>query len=76
MKITYYELLTMMKDGNIPKKIIRHIYKSSEVYFYSEDDRCYLLKDESKQNQNFKPYLNETFTDMGMITDREIEVLK
>ena len=37
-KISYYDLLTLMKNGNRPKEIYLYICNEKTKYYYSQQD--------------------------------------
>lgn len=74
-KISYYDLLTLMKNGNIPKEICLYICNEKTKYYYSQADGSYLLKNRKKQGYKFSFYLNETITDIQSL-EPIIEIVK
>ena len=73
--ISYYDLLTMLKDGNIPRYVKRHILHYSKLYEWSEEDTTYLLHESEETDQNFTLYLIESYLDMTTL-DKTIEVIE
>lgn len=69
--ISYYDLLTMIKAGNIPEKVKfdGDIYKWNGVNYFSEDDFGYLTDDKNEADMLKKDI-------EIIINDKKIEKLK
>lgn len=78
MKISYYELLGMVQEGNAPKKIeVSLTYGTSREYYaeYDGDEFNYYRLDEDKlEDENYKDYLSECFLESTMF-DKCITIL-
>lgn len=78
--INYYELLGMIKEGNIPEKIrvtIPHIASKSCVYVADYDDEffsSYSLEDREEEDVNYQILLSECFVESSMF-DKCIEII-
>ena len=79
--ISYYELLTMVKEGNIPPKIILHLVPNKSVEYISYYDYAdsefigyEILKDED-EDENYSYHLVDCFLE-GTMFDRVIEIIE
>lgn len=79
--ISYYELLTRIKEGNIPPKIILHLvpnksveYISDYAYANSEFIGYERLKDE-EADENYSYHLGDCFLESTMF-DKVIETIE
>ncbi len=68
--ISYYDVIGMIKNGNIPKRIRLFIFDKSAVYYFDQENSSYLIEDPSAKNDNFKEYLNECLTDMDYLENK------
>ena len=79
--ISYYELLKMIKDGNIPKKVNYKItgYLENYVEYTAQYDRNdfthYELTNHHREDENIHFYLNENFLESDMF-DESILILE
>ena len=80
-KISYYDLLGMIKEGNIPDKVYLYMCNKKVAYIkdvdaVSKEFTGYMLDNPDKdQDDNFKYYLGECFLESNMF-DECIEVVK
>lgn len=80
-KISYYDLLGMIKEENIPDKVYLHMLGKKVAYIKDVDTVSneltgYMLDNPNKdQDENFKYYLGECFLESDMF-DECIEVDK
>ena len=80
-EISYYELLKMIKDGNIPKKVNYKItgYLEDYVEYTAQYDRNdfthYELTNHHREDENIHFYLNENFLESDMF-DESILILE
>ena len=79
--ISYYELLTMVKEGNIPQLLILHLVQNKSVeyvpdydYVNSELIGYEILKDE-EADENYSYHLGDCFLE-GTMFDRVIEIVE
>ena len=63
-KISYYDLLGMLKENKHPLEIRLYLCDKSVIYFYSNDDGCYIIKNRKDMDINFEIYLRECLTDI------------
>lgn len=78
--ISYYELLGMIKEGNIPKKIKVHLTPVSSRDYISEYDidesfTYYRLENEKEENDDYRFCLADCFLE-SMMFDEKIEMLE
>lgn len=79
--ISYYELLKMIKNGNIPKKVNYKItgYLENYVEYTAQYDRNdfthYELTNHHREDENIHFYLNENFLESDMF-DESILILE
>ena len=74
MKISYLDLLMLLKENKHPKRIKLYICKYSEIYVFNEEYGSYLLEDETKVSQRFNFYLNENLTDISSL-NKNIKII-
>lgn len=73
--ISYYELLNMIKDGNIPKKVNYKItgYLENYVEYTAQYDRNdfthYQLTNHLREDENIHFYLNENYLESDMFEE-------
>jgi len=77
--ISYYELLGMIKEGNIPNKIKVHLTPCTSKIYVREDDldesfSYYRLDEREEEDENYRDYLAECFLESSMF-DETIEIL-
>lgn len=78
MKVSYYELLGMIQEGNAPKKIEVKLCNYSRIYvaeYDAEEFSHYVLKDEHYEDENYKYYLVESMLESTMF-DKCIEIIE
>lgn len=74
MKISYLDLLMLLKENKHPKRIKLYICKYFEIYVFNEEHGSYLLEDETKVSQRLNFYLNENLTDISSL-DKNIKII-
>ena len=74
--ISYFELLEMVKNKNVPKKIRLILYNRSEVYCaeYDVGKFSHYVLEKDSENENFRYFLIDCFLESDMF-DKCIEVL-
>lgn len=79
--ISYYELLTRIKEGNIPPKIILHLVPNKSVEYISDYESVNsefigyeILKDE-EADENYSYHLGDCFLESTMF-DKVIEIIE
>lgn len=80
MKVSYYELLGMIKEGNIPERIKVSLVGDKEVIYtthFGIEGRlvCYMIENEDKQDENYHYYLTESLIEYNMF-DKCIEIIE
>ena len=80
MKISYYELLGMIKEGNIPERIKACLVGNKEVVYIAEFETediliGYMIENENEQDENYHYYLSECLIEYSMF-DECIEIVK
>lgn len=78
MKISYYELLGMIKEGNAPKriKVKACSYPCEYVANYDGAEfNYYYIADEELEDENYEYYLSECFIE-SMMFDKCIEIIE
>lgn len=80
MKISYYELLGMIKEGNIPERIKVCLVGNKEVVYIAEFETeyillCYMIENENEQDENYRYYLSECLIEYSMF-DECIEIIE
>ena len=76
--ISYYELLGMIKEGNIPKKIKLHMCGTTRIYvadYDGEDFSNYWLENINDESDDFRCYLAECFLESDMF-EENIEIIE
>lgn len=79
--ISYYDLLTLLKDNTHPKEIILHYNKDQKTTYKYDLDNGYIIKDfkrhfKGKEQQDiFSFYLIDNFLDIECF-NKKIEILK
>ena len=72
--ISYYELLGMIKDGNIPKKIKLNMCGTKRIYvadYDGEDFSDYCLENINDESDDFRCYLAECFLESDMFEEKK-----
>ena len=77
--ISYYELLKMINEGNIPDKVMLHMTGKDRVYIRENDTddsfNYYGLENEDLEDDNFRYYLNECFLESNMF-EKNIKIIE
>lgn len=68
-KVSYYELLSFMDSGLIPKRVALTLMGKCANYYFSDEDKSYILEDVSVANtdnntSSFDTYLKDSLTDI------------
>lgn len=68
-KVSYYELLSFIDSGLIPKRVALTLMGKCANYYFSDDDKSYILEDVSVANtdnntSSFDTYLKDSLTDI------------
>ena len=77
--ISYYDLLTLLKDNKQPKEIILHYDNNQKLSYKYDEENGYIIKDakryfrDNKLKNNFDFYLSNTFLDSERFNN-QIEV--
>lgn len=79
MKISYYELLGMIKEGNIPVRIKVCLVGNKKVVYIAEFESnyalvCYRIENEKEEDENYHYYLSECLIECSMF-DKNIEII-
>ena len=73
-KISFYDLLKLIKKNKNPYKIKLTLKQKTTTYIYDIESNCYVLENRKNRNYIFSDYLNETLTDKQMLYNNiEIE---
>lgn len=72
-KISFYDLLTLIKENKNPHKVKLCMCKKAAIYVYDLESNCYVLESQDNANHIFYDYLNESLTDKQML-DENIEI--
>lgn len=79
--ISFYELLTMVKEGNIPKLLILHLVPTKSVKYISDYDYVsdelvgYKILNDKDEDENYSYYLGDCFLERTMF-DKVIEIIE
>lgn len=79
--ISYYELLTRIKERNIPPKIILHLVPNKSVEYISDYDYVnsefisYEILNDKDKDENYSYHLGDCFLE-GTMFDRVIEIVE
>ena len=79
--ISYYELLTMVKEGNIPKLLILHLVPNKSVEYVPDYDYVsdklvgYEILNDKDEDENYRYYLVDCFLESTMF-DKVIEIIE
>ena len=74
MKISYLDLLMLLRENKHPKRIKLYLCGKSAIYFFSDEDSCYLIEEQNEEKQLFCNYLRECLTDKGCL-DKNIKII-
>ena len=73
-KISFYDLLKLIKKNKNPYKVKLTLKQKTTTYIYDIESNCYVLENRENRNYIFSDYLNETLTDKQMLYNNiEIE---
>lgn len=72
-KISFYNLLKMIKQNKNPHRVKLFLKQKSAYYIYDYESKCYVLENKYDLGYIFYEYLNETLTDIQML-DCNIEI--
>ena len=79
--ISYYELLTMVKEGNIPKLLILHLVPNKSVEYVPDYDYVsdklvgYEILNDKDEDENYSYHLVDCFLESTMF-DKVIEIIE
>ena len=79
--ISYYELVTMVKEGNIPKLLILHLVPNKSVEYVPDYDYVsdklvgYEILNDKDEDENYRYYLVDCFSESTMF-DKVIEIIE
>lgn len=73
-KISFYDLLKLIKKNRNPYKIKLTLKQKTTTYIFDIESNCYVLENRYNRDYIFSDYLNETLTDKQMLYNNiEIE---
>ena len=78
--ISYYDLLTLLKDNKHPKEVILHYNDKQKLKYVYDAENGYIVKDAKRyfrskeQKAYFEFYLSDTFLDRDRFNEK-IEIL-
>ena len=79
--ISYYELLTMVKEGNIPQLLILHLVPTKSVEYVPDYDYVsdklvgYEILNDKDEDENYSYHLGDCFLESTMF-DKVIEIIE
>lgn len=79
--ISYYELLTMVNEGNIPQLLILHLVPNKSVEYIPDYDYVsdklvgYEILNDKDEDENYSYYLVDCFLESTMF-DKVIEIIE
>ena len=79
--ISYYELLTMVKEGNIPQLLILHLVPTKSVEYIPDYDYVsdklvgYEILNDKDEDENYSYHLGDCFLESTMF-DKVIEIIE
>ena len=79
--ISYYELLTMVKEGNIPQLLILHLVPTKSVEYVPDYDYVsdklvgYEILNDKDEDENYSYHLVDCFLE-GTMFDNVIEIIE
>lgn len=79
--ISYYELLTRIKEGNIPQLLILHLVPTKSVEYIPDYDYVsdklvgYEILNDKDEDENYRYYLVDCFLE-GTMFDKVIEIIE
>ncbi|MDE6284207.1 MAG: hypothetical protein K2M17_00465 [Bacilli bacterium] len=68
-KISYYDLLGLLKQKKYPLKVKLHMCGRTAIYRYFEEDECYIIENQEKIGDIFGFCLNDCLTDRDCLED-------
>lgn len=73
-KISFYDLLKLIKKNKNPYKIKLTLKQKTTTYIFDIESNCYVLENRYNRDYIFSDYLSETLTDRQMLYNNiEIE---
>lgn len=72
-KISFYDLLTLIKDKKHPNKIILEMCNKKETYIFNGEAN-YVLENEKCKNEVFEYYLSDSISDFSKL-DKNITII-
>ncbi len=73
-KISFYDLLKLIKKNRNPYKIKLTLKQKTTTYIFDIESNCYVLENRYNRDYIFSDYLSETLTDRQMLYNNiEIE---
>ena len=78
--ISYYDLLTLLKDNKHPKEVMLHYDKKNKLLYKWDAEDGYIVKDakryfwSEKVKRYFDYYLSDTFLDIDRFNEK-IEII-
>ena len=73
-KISFYDLLKLIKRNRNPYKIKLTLKQKPTTYIFDIESNCYVLENRYNRDYIFSDYLSETLTDRQMLYNNiEIE---
>ena len=73
-KISFYDLLTLIKDKKHPNKIILEMCNKKETYIF-DGEANYVLENEKSKNEVFEYYLSDSISDFSKL-DKNITIIQ
>ena len=79
--ISYYELLTMVKEGNIPQLLVLHLVPTKSVEYVPDYDYVsdklvgYEILNDKDEDENYSYHLGDCFLESTMF-DKVIEIIE
>ena len=79
--ISYYELLTMVKEGNIPQLLVLHLVQNKSVEYVPDYDYVsdklvgYEILNDKDEDENYSYHLGDCFLESTMF-DKVIETIE
>lgn len=78
--ISYYDLLTLLKDNKHPKEVMLHYNEKKKLSYVYDAENGYIVKDakryfrDKEQKAYFEFYLSDTFLDRERFKEK-IEII-
>jgi len=73
--ISFYDLLSLLKNNKHPKEVKLHLCDKAITYVYNKDNGSYLIKYRNQLSQVFDMYLRDCLLDSSSF-DNIIEIVK